>query len=294
MNKWIAISKYILFTSIIGYSFFSCSNPKRISQPNELLKIYPIGKNGLWGYADKNGEVVIDYQFEAVNFFCAGLAGAKKEGKYGFINRLGAYEIKPQFDSVDIFTPNTARVYKNNKSYRIDRKGKKTKQDYFGSGSCGAPSNFSDPMDYFKKTGNQYELLESELKHLQRLDPAANLTNSDFTFDELIPFSSRSIIVRKGEKYGIYVHYNRVGLKELWVDEITPFYMSSLRGNFSYEARTAKVRIGDKWGLVSSMGHLVLEPEFYTIKRSSGIFYLVEYQPNYWGHMTLSNRYFKK
>ncbi len=57
------------------------------------------------------------------------------------------------------------------------------------------------------------------------------------------------------------------------------------------QAQYAKFRIGGKWGLISNLGHVELEPEFYEIEQAPGRFYFVEYKPKHWGTMTLTKRF---
>jgi len=287
--------KSFIMAIIIICLMTSCSSINRISSPLDKKNGYPIAKNGLWGYADAEGELVIDYQFESADFFSSGLAGVKKDGKYGFINRIGEFEIKPKFDSINSFGLEKAFVSKKARSFWINRKGKKLKlKEGIIIGSCGTGQAIvlESPNEIFKKVNNRYQLVESQFKQQQRLDPRANYTIEDFTFDEIIPFSHESIIVKKNNKYGIYVHFNWVGLVDFWFDEIHPFYGKESSNDILYEAYRAKFRIGDKWGLISKMGKIELEQEFYNIVHALGIFYLVEYKPDHWGHMTLRNRYF--
>lgn len=84
-----------------------------------------IKKDGRWGFADKNGICVIDYQFEDVkNGFEEGYAAAKKDGKWGFIDTDGTCVIDYQFDDVKKgFSEGYAAVKQNNKWGYIDQNG---------------------------------------------------------------------------------------------------------------------------------------------------------------------------
>jgi WG containing repeat len=284
-------SKILILITIFN---IGCTSVKRISSPTDRIDAYPIGINGLWGYANENGDLLIDCQFEEAKMFVSGLAGVKKNDKYGFINRLGEFEIQPKYDSVDFFRTNASLVYQNAESYWINRKGKKLKEKYsIEFGSCTIPIEATDVTSYFYEFNGKFILKESELKQLQRMEPTSNYEAIDFTFDEVIPFSSKSLIVRKGDKFGIYVHYNRVGLKEIWANEIIPNYVHWNNDGKLYEANEARFRIADKWGILDGFGHIVLEPKFLSIKKSDGVFYLVEYKQDHFGYMRLGKKYFK-
>jgi len=284
-----------LLLVVIGVTLLACSTTNRISEPGATVKIYPIGLNGLWGYADEQGEIIINYQYDSAQFFTSGLAAVEIKGKYGFINRLGEFEVKPKYDSIiNGYGYDAALVSNNGKSYWINRQGKKLKNHKGINLICGTGEmEAADPAVHFDIKKGKYYLKESEFIQQQRLNPHANFSMVDFTFDEVLEFSPESLIVRKGNKFNIYIPFDGVGLKEEWFDEIIPHYSLSSRTHIKQSAATtARVRKGNKWGVISYRGELFIEPEFITMKPSVGIFYLVEYQPGHWGHITFKNRYF--
>lgn len=62
--------------------------------------------------------------FEAINVFSEGLAAVKKNGKWGFIDNAGNIVIQVQYDEVDYFRPNgLCAVTKNKKSGFINKSG---------------------------------------------------------------------------------------------------------------------------------------------------------------------------
>lgn len=98
------------------------------------------------------------------------------------------------------------------------------------------------------------------------------------------------MIVSKDNKYDIYL-LNSGGLKNLWADNIEPIrYDWSNRVSAQY----AKLKINGKWGLISSSGKILIDPEFYTIENAHGQYYLVEYKPNHWGYISQTKRIFKE
>ncbi len=126
--------------------------------PIENVKLYPISKNGIWGFADEDGEVEIPCQFEQVTFFSGGRASVKHGGKYGFINKHGKYLIKPKYDTIGYFGYQKANVIKNGKKLTVDRKGKKLNEGII-IGYCGTGIEYaSDPNDIFEKVNNKYSL----------------------------------------------------------------------------------------------------------------------------------------
>lgn len=72
--------------------------------------LFSVEVNGKHGFIDRNGQIVIDPQFEAVGDFSEGLARYKKGEKWGFIDRLGRVVIKPRFLWAHDFSEGLARV----------------------------------------------------------------------------------------------------------------------------------------------------------------------------------------
>jgi len=87
--------KQYSLSSLPNLDFYSQS---RLSQWWEQLFYTPN-----YGYVDKTGKVVIDFQFEEADGFYDGLARVKVDGKYGFIDKTGKMVIEPQFDHATSF-----------------------------------------------------------------------------------------------------------------------------------------------------------------------------------------------
>ena len=287
------INKALFVLIIFSVVFFGCKTQQNV-YPIKQVKLYPIAKNGFWGYADNEGELKIPYQFEKVTFFSGDRASVKFNGKYGFVNGVGEYLIKPKYDSIGYFNHTEAIVVKKGKNFTINRKGKKLNKGIMIS-LCGNGIQYaSNPNDYFEKVGNKYILNNREFDNQRRLDPTTRFEIDDFTFDDVIPFSSKSVIVNNNNKFDIYIHFNSVGMKGVWADEIVPNFENEMQGDKLIQANNAKFRIGDKWGLISNLGHIEVEPEFHAIEKAPGIFYIVEYKPQHWGCMTLRKKYYKQ
>jgi len=77
--------------------------------PLELRHYYSNGRarvreDRLWGFVNKEAEVVIPYQFNTVKDFENGLAAVRKDILWGFINPDGELVIDYQFDDFEYFT----------------------------------------------------------------------------------------------------------------------------------------------------------------------------------------------
>src|SRR4030042_37423 len=75
--------------------------------------LFPVEKNGLWGYIDKKGNIKIELKFQQAAPFNEGLAAVRIDNQWGFINSSGEFCIEPQFDYCMSFHEGRARVWRD-------------------------------------------------------------------------------------------------------------------------------------------------------------------------------------
>ncbi len=275
----------IYFLTLLLLSFLlNCkTNKTMVFKYNEKIELFPIGKNGMWGYADDNGDIKIPYQFQKVSFFDSGRASVKSNGKFGFINTQGKFVTKPKYDSIGYFNDEKAIVVKNGKKSTIYRNGKKSKEGIViqscGYGSPVAYSFNSD--DYFDKINGKYVLNSKEQTTIKRLNPRDSFSIDDYTYDNVTLLTYERFIVEKNKKFGIYIY--PIGVKGVWADEIIP----------SKDLSNIKYRNGDKWGIISYDGFIFIKATYFSINYNFGSLYLAEYKPNCFGYLTYEKLYFK-
>ncbi len=67
-----------------------------VFENNKLFSIKD--ENNNWGFVDRGGNIIVDYQYEKVTEFNEyGFAAVKKEGKWGAINEQGEEVVKPSY-----------------------------------------------------------------------------------------------------------------------------------------------------------------------------------------------------
>jgi hypothetical protein len=98
--------------------------------------------NGKDGYIDKNGNYVINPQFDLALSFHEGLAAVKQNGKWGFIDNTGKWVITAQFDDAFGFSEGLASIKKSSKWGYIDKSGTIVIQPQFSN----TPGDFHDGM----------------------------------------------------------------------------------------------------------------------------------------------------
>ncbi len=79
--------------------------------------------NDKWGFVDRKGNVVIDYQYVDSKDFNEGLAPVKIKNKWGFIDIENKLVIKPIYENVHLFSDSLAAIQLNGKWGFIDKKG---------------------------------------------------------------------------------------------------------------------------------------------------------------------------
>ena len=85
----------------------------------------PIARDYKWGFIDKNGNMITDFEYTEALYFTAGLAPVRIEDKWGYINTKGEVVIDFIYDSASTFEPESklACVKQGNLCGAIDTEG---------------------------------------------------------------------------------------------------------------------------------------------------------------------------
>ena len=81
-----------------------------------------IKKNGLFGFVDTSGRIVITPSFEDALPFSEGFSGVKSKGKWGFIDKTGNMVVKPDYQAVKSFREQRAVIKRDKKYGYVDNK----------------------------------------------------------------------------------------------------------------------------------------------------------------------------
>lgn len=89
-----------------------------------------------FGFIDKSGKIVIEHQYDEVQYFSEGYCPVNINGKYGFINKEGESVVQPQFDFVKPYEGDFAFAGSADAQYKpvwgiIDRNGNFVMQPEF-------------------------------------------------------------------------------------------------------------------------------------------------------------------
>jgi hypothetical protein len=74
------------------------------------VRLYPVERNGLYGYINGSGQVIIKPRFDEARTFSEGLAAVLVGDKWGYIDETGKFAIKPRYFSAGPFKEGLAAV----------------------------------------------------------------------------------------------------------------------------------------------------------------------------------------
>ncbi len=110
------------------------------SKNGSIVHMFPILKDGKWGFIDKQGDVVIAPTFALVGKLSEGLIsarfGSSSGGKDGYVNAKGEIVIPPEFDGSGDFSCGLASIITGDKYGYINRKGKIVVKPQFEQGNA--------------------------------------------------------------------------------------------------------------------------------------------------------------
>ncbi|MDE6308575.1 MAG: WG repeat-containing protein, partial [Muribaculaceae bacterium] len=114
--------------------------PKKEYADHDLSKIE---RNGQYGFADNEGNIIITCKYDYADSFSEGLAYVKKDGKYGYINKSGKEVIPLIYDWVGSFNDGLAVVKKDGQKGFVNKSGRiviplkyDNSHDCFWNGLC--------------------------------------------------------------------------------------------------------------------------------------------------------------
>jgi hypothetical protein len=103
--------------------------------------------NGMHGYIDRSGQIVIPIGFGDVGDFSEGLAAAAEISEYGYIDKKGDWQIKPKYDYAADFSEGLAIVFMGDNYFYVDRSGQTVLRPRSAlQGGEVAGSNFSEGL----------------------------------------------------------------------------------------------------------------------------------------------------
>jgi hypothetical protein len=185
-------------------------------------KFLPIKRDGLWGFCDINGKVVVQAKYESVEKYAEGLSAVKIGDKFGYLNKLGNLAIPPSFDDGLSFSEGHALVEVDELLGMIDRNG-----DFVIPAKYEDLGILSSGLVYFQE-GDLYGYFDA--KGNVRLQPQ---------FSEAFDFEGNYAVVSKNDYYGVIDNFGTTFL---------PFKFDDL---YQYDSLHFVASSEDYYGVIS-------------------------------------------
>ena len=204
---------------------------KELEQQLEIaeVKLYPLSKDGKWGFLSKDNTYKIDFIYDEVEEFSEGLAVVKMNEKYGYINKLGDLVIPPGFDDALSFNEGHAVVGVNEKWGMINRNGEFTVEPRYED-----LGNLESGLAYFQE-GELYGYFDE--KGLVRLQPQ---------FTDAYDFKDGRAIVSYNDYYGVI---------DLFGTTYVPYKYEDVA---AYGVGVYKARLRSNWGIINEKGDTIV------------------------------------
>ena len=235
-------------------------------------RFLPYKEDGLWGYKNIYGVVVIEPRFTAANEFEDDVAFAAQNGKYGLIERNGEFIVQPEWSDVGSFSDGYAAVMKDNRWGYIDASGNIVIDYRFydaGEFGCGrAAVRTSGAWCYIDIQGNV--AVAANWREAGKFSSdVAFVTSDEYEKDryyiidkvgeKIVTFGSST----KGTEYseGFAVVIGESGYYYINSSAATAFKTVYERAK-AFSDGLAAVRENGKWGYINERGAYVIEPGY--------------------------------
>jgi hypothetical protein len=219
-----------------------------LGQQREIQKLFPVEKDGKWGFIDSTGKIVIPLEFDSANDFHEGLALVTTGKQRTFIDTSGHVVIKPQFDLVNDFSEGLAAV--NNGQTRIPNLGLIANPGKWGyldkTGKLAIPLKFTHAEDFSEglaavTDGDRSGFIDHSSKMVFEVPLDVTLGFHEGVVGALF----------RGE----VTYFDRTGKK------ISPPIDYGPR-SYSFSEGVVPVATKGKWGFMDQTGKLVIEAQF--------------------------------
>ena len=228
---------------------FKSSILKEIELNSKIL--FPLLQGDYYGFVNENGATVIPSKFETVSEFKDGLSVVSKNDSVYFINKDNINVFEKYFEDAYVFIQGIAPVKQNSKWYFINRHGQKVSEYY---------DEINELCNdvYVFKIGEKYGVLDYFGQ--QMIEPK---------FEQLGDFKNdMAYFIEKGN-YGFIS-------KEGFLFKASFQWIS----DFNNEKK-AVFKLNNKYGLINSIGKIILEPLYDQIIQTDYSVYIILKENNY-------------
>ena len=202
--------KKVLFIALLIFAALSIYSYGQELTPKQ-------GKNGKYGFVDKQGKEVIPYKYEYVRWFSEGLAGVKYSGKCGFIDKAGNEVIPFKYDDAWNFSAQLdglAKVKHNEKYGFIDKTGAVIVPIVYSSSEIGNVKIEDLKFREYKKFSSfAQNYVESRINEWQKKDEFEKTADWQNRVNETTRNEKAKQLLKEAEKEFIAVNSPKISIK---------------------------------------------------------------------------------
>ncbi len=215
-------------------------------RPREHTRLFPVVVNGLTGFIDSSGRMIIAPRFDDTFPFTEGRAAVRLGNAWGYIDTTGTMIIEPHFDYASTFSEHLAWVEIGGHRGYIDLTGRVVIAPRFD-----VASEFSE--------GRAFVTMGRTLGYIDHTGKLVFRQEMPRAVGETLDFSDGLAVVYVRGKWGYVDTTGAMAIEPRFhPDNPREFFGRGLR--FS-EGRAA-VPIGPKWGYIDRTGRVVIEARF--------------------------------
>lgn len=226
---------------------------------------HAVFNKGLFGFVDKNGELVIDYKYNFASDFKNGLAkvriGDRTTGKIAYINRHGNYQTK-FYDDISDFKNNIAIATIGSKYVLIDTSGKEISLKY-------------DKIFQFKENiarvlnDGKYSFIDIKgIQIAKYFDKAEDFVGGRAKINKYGKWgfiSKNGKIVVRPDYDQVWNYQNNIAKVELddkyaFIDLNGKLITQWFDRLYMFSEDRAVIAVGNKWGYVDINGKIIIKP----------------------------------
>lgn len=202
-----------------------------------------VKKDGIYGYMNPKGEMVIDFQFDDATKFANGLAAVAVNGEWFVIGKDGRNVLNERYDSVSVNDNGLIIFAEGSKFGVVNRKGTIIVQALYDS-----ISEYSEGLAAVRLNGKYGYINEDGHMVISR------------DYDLAYPFSDGLGLVKKGTRYA-YLNRNGENVTEFIFDAAYPFIHE--RAVVARKSPTGVLR----YGVIDVSGKTVISRDYDAIER---------------------------
>ena len=218
---------------------------KELSMADKVF--YPVKSNGFWGFCDKDGNSLIEPQYDGVEWFQEGLTVCRIGDKFGYINKIGQIKIAATFDDALPFNEGHALVELNEQWGLIDRNG-----EYIIPAKFEDLGELKNGLCYFQEADHYGYFDENGMIRLK-----AN-------YSEAYDFEEGYAVVSKNDYYGVIDQFGTTFL---------PFKYDDI---FHYQDNFYCASYKGYWGVISLESDTLIPFEYDYIGKPNNGYTIVE------------------